>query len=87
MSCPEWLCYQLFLSFYTLEALHASWVKALRCLEGHADVPDSKAGWVLEASSFVTNIDLAELGILHQIKTLMAPEAADVRAELASLNM
>ena len=62
-------------------------MKALRCLKGDVDVPGSKAGWVLEATSFVTNISLAELGILHQIKTLMAPEAADVRAELASLNM
>lgn len=58
------------------------------CAEG-ADVldPSYRKALKLDVERFATNINLSELGILAHIKTLMAPDAADVRAELYKLNM
>ncbi|EIE20653.1 hypothetical protein COCSUDRAFT_57220 [Coccomyxa subellipsoidea C-169] len=41
----------------------------------------------LDADCFDVNINLAELGILAKVKRLMAPDAADLRAELYKLNI
>ena len=41
----------------------------------------------LDADCFNVNINLAELGILAEVKRLMAPDAADLKAELYKLNM
>lgn len=58
------------------------------CAEG-ADVldPSYRKALKLDVECFATNINLSELGILAHIKTLMAPDAADIRAELYKLNM
>ncbi|MCJ1359988.1 MAG: hypothetical protein MMC33_009991 [Icmadophila ericetorum] len=54
-----------------------------------ADVldPSYRKALKLDVERFATNINLSELGILAHIKTLMAPDAADVRAELYKLNI
>jgi hypothetical protein len=49
--------------------------------------PSYRKALKLDVERFATNINLSELGILAHIKTLMAPDAADVRAELYKLNM
>lgn len=49
--------------------------------------PSYRKALKLDPDSFATNIYLAELGILHQIKTILAPDAAYLKAELYKLNM
>ncbi len=58
------------------------------CTEG-ADVldPSYRKALKLDAEKFGVTINLAELGILAEVKTLMAPDSADIRAELYKLNM
>ncbi len=41
----------------------------------------------LDACRFGVDINLAELGILADVRTLMAPDAYDIRAELHKLTM
>lgn len=41
----------------------------------------------IAASRFGVDINLAELGILADVRTLMAPDAYDIRAELHKLTM
>lgn len=59
----------------------------IACAAGVIRVVDPLPKSTLHASGLVTNIDLTELGVLHRVKTLMAPEAADIRAELCRLDM
>jgi hypothetical protein len=41
----------------------------------------------LDADQFAVSFDLSELGILAQVKKLMAPYAEDIEADLYKLNM
>ena len=41
----------------------------------------------LDTQRFAVSLDVAELGILSQIKTLMAPDAVDIIPQLYMLNM
>lgn len=49
--------------------------------------PSYRKALKLEPDQFGITLNIAEMGILREIKTLMAPNAADVRAELYKLNM
>lgn len=59
------------------------------CCPGGADVLDTsyRKALKLDPDCFATNLDLAELGILEQVKSVLAPDAAYLRAVLYKLNM
>lgn len=49
--------------------------------------PSYRRALKLDADRFAVSFDLSELGILAQVKRLMAPYAEDMKADLYKLNM
>ena len=49
--------------------------------------PSIRKALSMNPDEFGVTLNLDEMGILTQIKTFMAPDAAELRAELYKLNM